>query len=178
MPEKRLTVDQVLVLLAHAPPAIADATTDLEPAHLRTSPADGEWSANEVLGHLRSCADVWGGCIAVILAQSQSKIRAVNPRTWIRRTNYLELDFHASLNAYTQQRSELLKVLHALSEEEWSRSVTVTGAGKTLDRTTFFYAHWLATHERAHVKQIERLASEVRSPDGDYSPRAQESRRL
>jgi hypothetical protein len=166
VPEKMLTVDQVLALLAHAPTAIAEATADLEPARLRRSPAKGEWSANEVLGHLRSCADVCGGCIAVILTQSQPKIRAINPRTWIKGTNYLELDFHASLDAYAQQRSELMKVLHALTEDEWSLSITVTGAGKTLERTTFFYAHWLATHERAHVKQIERLADEVRSLAG------------
>jgi hypothetical protein len=26
-----------------------------------------EWSAVEVLAHLRACGDVWGGCIARIL---------------------------------------------------------------------------------------------------------------
>jgi hypothetical protein len=130
VPEKLLTVDEVLALLAHAPTAIAGATLDLEPARLRSNPADGEWSANEVLGHLRSCADVWGGCIAMILAQNQAKLRAINPRTWIKRTNYLQLDFHASFDAYARQRSELLTVLHALTEEEWSLSVTVTGAAR------------------------------------------------
>jgi hypothetical protein len=149
----------VLALLAHAPPAIAEATVDMEPAQLRRSHAEGEWSANEILGHLRSCADVWGECIAVILAQRRPRIRAINPRTWIKGTNYLELDFHASLDAFSQQRSDLLKVLHALTEVEWSLGVTVTGAGKTLERTTFYYAHWLATHERAHVKQIQRAAN-------------------
>jgi hypothetical protein len=33
---------------------------------------------------------------------------------------------------------------------------TVTGAGRTLERTVLFYAQWLASHERPHVKQIER----------------------
>ena len=161
MPDKLLTVEEVLALLAYAPPAIGEATVDLEPAALRRSVAEREWSANEVLAHVRSCADVWGGCIAVTLAQSTPRIRAVNARTWIKRTDYLELDFHASLGAFTQQRNELLEVLHALTEKQWSLSVTVTGAGKTLERTAFFYAHWLATHERAHVKQIERIASAV-----------------
>jgi hypothetical protein len=62
------------------------------------------------------------------------------------------------LRAFTTQRAELLAVLEPLPPESWSRGTTVKGAGKTLERTMQSYAQWLATHERPHVKQIERIA--------------------
>ena len=60
-------------------------------------------------------------------------MRAVNPRTWITQTDYLELEFRPSLRAFAVQRAALLAVLEALPPDGWSRAATVTGAGKTLE---------------------------------------------
>jgi len=141
---------------------IAALTGGLTSAQLHTAPNQGEWSANYVLAHLRSCADVWGNCIAVILAEDRPIIKAVNPRTWINKTDYLEQDFQHSLYAYTTQRADLLAVLDSLAPEAWLRVGTVTGAGKPLVRTVHGYAQWLATHERPHVRQIERIVNTMR----------------
>ncbi len=153
------TIEQILTLLAQAPYRITALTDGLEEAQLHTSPGPGEWSANDVLAHLRSCADMWGGCIATIIAEDRPTIRAVNPTTWIKKTDYLEQDFQSSLQAFTTQRAELLAVLQPLPPEGWSRAATVTGAGRVLERTVLFYAQWLALHERPHVKQIERIVT-------------------
>lgn len=157
MPNKTLTREQILILLAAAPPRIAALTAGLESTQLHAAPSPGEWSANDVLAHLRSCADVWGNCIEVILAQDTPTIRAINPTTWITSTDYLEQAFQPSLHAFTTQRTELLAFLEPLAPEEWSRTATVTGAGKPLVRTVLFYAQWMAGHERPHLKQIERI---------------------
>ena len=63
MPKRPLTIEQVLTLLAETPPRIAALTAGLAPAQLRTAPNHDEWSANDVLAHLRACADMWGDCI-------------------------------------------------------------------------------------------------------------------
>ena len=154
---------ELLALLAAAPSRIAAATAELTAAQLRATPATDEWSINAVLAHLRACADVWGGCIATILAQNEPTIRAVNPRTWMVQTDYLDLEFRPSLDAFTAQRATLLAVLEPLSPAAWSRGATVKGAGKTLRRTVFSYADWLASHERAHLKQIARVAEAMRA---------------
>ena len=158
MSAETLTTEQILTLLAASPELTAGAA----PAALRTAPADGEWSVNDVLAHLRACADVWGGCIATMLAEDAPTIRAVNPRTRIDRTNYRELEFAPSLRAFTEQRAALLRVLAPLPPEGWSRAATVTGAGRPLTRTVLSYARWLATHERRHLGQIERTVEAVR----------------
>jgi uncharacterized damage-inducible protein DinB len=144
-------------MLAVTPPRIAALTAGLVPAQLHAPGSHGEWSANDVLAHMRSCADVWGNCIAMIIAEDMPTIRAINPRTWIKSTDYFEQEFQPSLQAFAAQRTDLLAVLEPLGPEDWSRAATVTGAGKPLVRTVLSYAQWLARHERPHVKQIERI---------------------
>lgn len=146
-------------MLAEAPPRIAALTAGLLPSQLHSPPNPDEWSANDVLAHLRSCADVWGGCIEVLIAQDRPTIRAINPRTWIKKTDYPEQEFQPSLQAFTAQRTDLLAVLKSLPAEGWSRSATFTGAGRPLERTVQSFAVRLAIHERPHIKQIERIVS-------------------
>ncbi len=162
MSDTSLTPEQVLALLAAAPPRLAALTADLAPAQLRTAPTPDAWSANAVLAHLRACADVWGGCIVAMLAEDRPTLRAVNPRTWIKRTDYLDLDFRPSLHAFATQRADLLALLEPLLPEGWARAATVTGAGKALERTVLSYARWLADHERPHVKQVARIVTTLR----------------
>jgi hypothetical protein len=91
-----------------------------------------------------------------ILAQDKPTIKARNPRTWIKDTDYLQQDFKSSLRAFTKQRKKLLSVLESLSPKDWARTNTLVGAGKPLQQTLLSHADGLARHERAHLKQIER----------------------
>lgn len=159
---RALTIEQVLTLLAETPPRLAALTAGLSPAQLHTAPNHDAWSANDVLAHLRACADVWGGCVLTLIAEETPTLRAVNPLTWIKQTGYLDLEFRPSLRSFTTQRADLLAVLEPLPREAWSRAATVTGAGKVLERTVLFYAQWMAGHERSHVKQVGRIVNEMR----------------
>lgn len=156
-----LTRQQVLLLLAENPKSIAALTGGMAPAQLRTPVNDG-WSANDVLAHLRSCADVGGKFIAAILAEDRPTLRAIDPRTWIKRTNYSELEYRPSFRSFANQRADLLAVLELLPQNGWSRAATVTGGGITRERTVHSYAQWLARHERTHLKQIGRIVASLR----------------
>ena len=162
MYDRSLTIEQVLTLLAENPQRIAALTAGLAPAQLQTRPNSAEWSLNDTpagVAHLRSCNDMWGDCMRTILAEDRPTIRAVNPTTWIKQTDYPKMEFRRSLRAFTTQRAELLAMLQPLPPKAWSRSATVTGAGKPLQRTVLSYAQWLANHERSHVKHIARLVN-------------------
>src|SRR5690242_4880794 len=137
---RSFTIEQALTLLAEGPSRIAALTDRIEPAQLRTAPDPDEWSANDVLAHLRSCADVWGDYMRRILAEDKPTIRAVNPRAWVERTDYLNLAFAHSLRAFTTQRADLLAVLEPLTSGDWARVATVTGAGSPLQKTVLDYA--------------------------------------
>ncbi|CAN5405695.1 hypothetical protein BH18ACT1_BH18ACT1_09330 [soil metagenome] len=162
MAGRPLPIPQVLTVLEEGPPRIAALTADLAPARLRMATEDGGWSANGVLAHLRACADVWGHCMAAMLAEDTPTLRAANPTTRIEETDYLDLEFGPSLQAFAAQRAELLALLEPLPQAGWSRAATVTGAGKPLRRTVLFYAQWLARHERTHDKQVDRIVREMR----------------
>ena len=155
------TVDQVLAMLAELPPGLAGLTAGLTPVELKTRPAPDEWSANDVLAHLRACSDMWGGSIARMLSEDHPTISAVNPTTWIGNTDYPERAFRPSLRAYTRQRDELLGILEPLTGG-WARGATFTGAGKPLERTVLSQAWRIARHERPHLKQIARLTGAMR----------------
>lgn len=152
-----LTIEQILSALEGQPKTIAALTQRLPSSRLNAAPAEDEWSLNDVLAHLRSCADMWGKYIALIVEQDHPTFRAVNPTTWIKRTGYPDLDFTVSFRAYRQQRAQLVGFLRALPKSAWSRSGTVTGGGRPRERTVLDYARWLANHERTHLKQIARL---------------------
>jgi hypothetical protein len=158
---RALSTEEILSLLAEAPARISAATAELSPAQLGTSPGPGEWSANEVLAHLRSCADVWGDDMARILAEDRPTIKAVNPTTWIIQTDYPSQAFGSSLRRYTAQRATLLDMLRPLTTDQWSRTATITGAGAALQKTVSSYAERLARHERAHVAQIRQIVAAV-----------------
>jgi hypothetical protein len=155
--DRPLTVDQVLMQLKAQPEAISALIADLPRARLHRQPSPGAWSVNDVLAHLRSCSDMWGRYIAMIIAEDRPTIRAMNPTTWIKSTNYPELDFAPSFRAFVKQRAELLALLGPLPKAAWSRTATVTGAGRPRERTVLEYAQWLANHERSHVKHIARI---------------------
>lgn len=154
-----LTIEQALTALAETPPRLTALTAGLAPAQLGTRPSPAEWSLNDILAHLRACADMWGGYIFTILAEDRPTIRAMNPTTWIKQTDYPELEFRRSLRAFAAQRADLLYVLQPLPPQAWSRSATVTGAGKARQRTVMTYAQWLANHERSHLRHIDRLVT-------------------
>jgi len=147
------TREQILTVLTTTPDRLAAVTREVAADRVRTRQAEGEWSAHEVLAHLRSCGDVWGASIDRLVAEDEPTIRAVNPTTWIEDTDYPSWEFGESLAAFTAQRSDLLKVL---AEADWSRAGTFTGAGRPLVRTVGSFAERLARHERPHVRQIER----------------------
>ncbi|MCM3871911.1 MAG: DinB family protein [Pyrinomonadaceae bacterium] len=150
-------IENVLKLLAETPRRIASASKGLESNRLHSRPDENSWSANDVLAHLRSCADVWGKSVVAMITQDHPTLRYISPRTWIRRTDYLELDFHPSLAAFAKQRKELLKSLKTMEIKGWLRGATFTATIKGREQTVFSYAQRMAQHESGHCEQIERL---------------------
>jgi len=157
MPRDLLPVETILSLLEFTPRHLAELTANASPQQLCREPAAGEWSAGQVLAHLRACADVWGERYMLpILRQEHPTLKALNPRTWILSTNYLQMDFQPSLLAFSDQRARLLKVLSALNPQDWQRGNTLIGAGSPLQQTLHQHADRMARHDRTHLKQIEQ----------------------
>ena len=160
-------IEQILALLAETPQRLAVLTSGLEQAQLHTAPDHDTWSVHAILAHLRSCADVWGKSILAMIAENNPTLRYVSPRTWIRKTNYLEQSFHTSFQAFAQQRSDLLTSLNELADQDWARAATFTGTVKGRSQTVFSYAQRIVEHERVHLDQIESILNATAASDFD-----------
>jgi hypothetical protein len=149
--------EHLLERLAATPHRFALLSRSLAEERLYFKPDERAWSANDILAHLRASADVWGKSILAMIAQDHPTLRYVSPRTWIRKTNYPAQNFHDSLHAFTQQRTELLQALRALQPADWSRGATFTGTTRGREQTIFSYVQRIRDHEHEHLQQLEAL---------------------
>jgi hypothetical protein len=116
-----------------------------------------------VVAHLRACGDVLGGNMLLILAEDRPTYQSMNPRAYLKKTDYPEWKFKPAFEAFSKQRAELLNVLDATPREAWSRFAHVTGMLKeAYERDVRFYGEWLAGHERANLPHIRRILDAVR----------------
>jgi len=146
-------IAKYLKLLTETPRRLEKIARDFDEARLQFKPDKTSWSANDNLAHLRSCADVWGDSIEAMLAEAFPRVPYRHPRQWIKKTDYLELPFHESFQAFIVQRRKLLRVLKPLSFEDWSRAAIIKGR----EHTVFTQVRRMATHENVHCEQIEGL---------------------
>jgi DinB superfamily len=161
MARQLLTLEQILSILRDTPDRLSRLTGDLTEAELHAAPEPGEWSVTGIVAHLRSCSDVWGAAIETIAGTDHPTIRAVSPTTWIERTDYRELAYASTLQAFRKQRDQLLALLGQLPDQAWSRSATVVGGGRPLELTVHSYASRLARHERTHWRQVAKTVRAV-----------------
>ena len=161
MARQLMTTEKILSILRDTPERLKTLTGNLTEAQLHAAPEPGEWSLTEIAAHLRSCADVWGQAIETIAVTEHPTIRAVSPTTWIKSTDYRELAFASSWQAFGKQRDQLLALLGQLPGQGWSRTATVLGGGRPLRLTVHSYADRLARHERTHWKQVAKTVREL-----------------
>lgn len=146
-------IEEYLDLLEETPRRIKRLTGSMAEARLQRRTAKEKWSVNDILAHLRSCADVWGDSIAAMLAEANPRVPYRHPRQWIKKTDYLRLPFQDSFQAFAMQRRKLLKALKSLSFEDWSRAAIIQGR----EHTVFTQVRRMAMHEGVHCEQIESM---------------------
>jgi uncharacterized damage-inducible protein DinB len=146
-------IEKYLAIISQMPHQIAQAVQDVDEARLQCKADRKSWSVNDILAHLRSCADLWTHSMYAMLAASEPVFSDVDERKWAKVTRYAELPFHDSLRAYSLQRENLVRVLRALRFESWECSAILFER----KHTVFTQTRRLAKHEQEHVKQIEAL---------------------
>jgi hypothetical protein len=146
-------IEKYLDVLEEIPHFIDDATKGIEDTFLQAKPDQRSWSVNEILAHLRSCADVWTYSIYAMLAENEPVLPAINERKWANVTGYAAVPFQESFQAYLLQREDLLRVLKALPFKSWGKSAVIFER----KHTVFTQVRRMAKHEQEHCEQIESL---------------------
>jgi len=146
-------IKKVLILLDQTPRRLAAAAGGSSDEALHAAPDKKAWSAAEVLAHLRACADVWTHSSFAMLAVETPSLADIDERKWARVTGYAGLPFSRSLQTFTLQREELLRVLTALPPESWERTALIFERRHTV----FSQARRMALHEDEHCAGLEVL---------------------
>ena len=157
MKETRAGVEDVLCLLTETPQHITAATRDLSDDQLRRRPDKTSWSTNDILAHLRACADVWGESIQAMLLEDDPVLPDLSPRAWLKKTDYLEIPFQESFRGFVDQRRRLLQVLVDLEFADWSRGAKI----RERHHTVFSQARRMALHEVTHIEQFAAVVKKV-----------------
>jgi len=144
-------VQKYLGILSETPRQIALAEKEFEEEYLQFRANTKSWSANDILAHLRSCADLWTHSIYAMLAENEPVFSDINERKWGKVTRYVELPFHQSFQAFSLQRESLLSVLKDLPFDSWERSALIFEGRHTV----FTQTRRLAKHETEHLEQLK-----------------------
>ena len=142
-----------LAQLIDTPACLAAAVAGLDEARLRLPPAPRQWSAIEILAHLRSCADLWGYSIYAMLTEDKPTLPLLDPRRWARALRYTHLEFAPAFQVFNLQRRELLNVLNSIPSDAWNRTADIGGRAHSI----FSQTRRLALHEVEHCVQFEAL---------------------
>ena len=140
--------------LWEVPSRIAAAFGGRSTAQLATAPAAGEWSAAEILAHLRASDDILAYRAYMILVRDNPPLPAFDERRWAEVAAYDEVDFATSLAAFTLRRAELVAALRRARVDDWRR----TGAHETRGTITLLdVARGVVEHEEEHCAQLEAM---------------------
>lgn len=144
-----------IALLEETPQRISQYVAGRDEAQLAQASSKRDWSALEILAHLRSCEEIWTFSIYAMLTEDQPTLPLLDERRWTKTTHYATLSFADSFQAFTLKRAELLRVLRNLPEEAWLRTANIGGR----KHSVFSQARRMALHEAEHCEQFAALIS-------------------
>jgi CheY-like chemotaxis protein len=149
-----MNTESLINRIADIPNRISRTVDGWGQEELTAQPAPGEWSAADVLAHLRSADDILTPRIYMMLVRDNPTLLAYEERKWADVLGYAQADFHASLQIYVLKRAELVSVLRRLTPEEWARTGVHEHKGSlTIEQIV----NDMLLHEADHCRQIEAL---------------------
>lgn len=143
-------VARVLALLGETPERLAALSRDRSDEALRRPPGPGERSFAETLAHLINTE--WRASEAIVLALTTRepllpKIHA--EREYGRLLRHDRMPVEAMLAYFAYRRDVLLRVLEALTAEQWAR--VVREEDKARRESVYRLARGMALHEMEHL---------------------------
>lgn len=146
--------DALLTRLAAIPDRIARAVAGWSEAERRALAPHGEWSAVDILAHLRASADIITPRIYMVLVRDHPPLPAYDERRWAQIAGYADLEFGRSLALFTLRRAEIGAMLRRVKPEDWARSGMHEEQGTT---SLIALVRRLLEHEEEHCAQLEAI---------------------
>ena len=147
-------ISDLLNRLAAVPARIGRAVARLSDTDKHLASSNGEWSAAQILAHLRASDDILAHRLYAILARDNPLLPAYDERRWAEIAGYPQVDIELSLLVFTLRRAELVTMFRQVAVEDWQRLGNHEIKGAV---SLFQVATALLEHEEEHCVQLEVL---------------------
>ena len=124
--------------------------------HLERRPAEGEWSARDVIGHLADAELAYSMRLRLVVAQDRPRLTWYDEEAWVERFGPLDEDARVTLARWRALRDANVRLLESLADEEWERGGIHDTDGMLTVETI---AKRMVTHDRTHLDQIRTALS-------------------
>ncbi|HXN04685.1 MAG TPA: DinB family protein [Candidatus Acidoferrum sp.] len=150
--------DELISRYREGPAVLADAVARLSERQLDHKPADGGFSAREVVHHTADSEMTSAIRLRRLVAEDNPQITGYDPEVFAARLHYAGRPVQPSLDAIRAARESTASILEALSEAEWERAGTHSEMGEySIDTWLEIYA----AHCHDHADQLRRAAAEA-----------------
>jgi len=140
----------------------ADILTGIVDSHtpdqLRTRPSGGNWTPNEVIGHLTDSEWVYGYRMRLILSEDEAAIHGTAQDRWVAAQRFNEREPTDLVAAFRSLRALNLAAWKQVTPEEMHRFGTHSERG---EESLAQMLSMLAGHDLSHLDQIRRYLDAV-----------------
>jgi hypothetical protein len=150
--------EELIKRYREGPAVLADAVSRLSGRQLDHKPADGGFSAREVVHHTADSEMTSAIRLRRLVAEDNPQIAGYDPDLFAARLHYASRPVQPSLDAIKAARESTASILEALSQAEWDRAGTHSEMGEySIDTWLELYA----AHCHDHADQARRAANEA-----------------
>lgn len=147
------TSEDPIVRIGRTADEIAAAIAGVAGSQVSRRPDATNWSATEIVCHLRDVEEMFLERIRLMLAAEDPKFAAVDPDRWAALRQYHRSDVRDALAAFRSLREETLSVLRGLTPAQAERGGTHLTRGPMKVRD---FGPWMASHDDNHLDQLRR----------------------
>jgi DinB superfamily len=124
--------DELMRRYEEGPNRLAAAVRDVSDAELDHRPADGGWSAREIVHHTADSELTSAIRVRKLLGEDDARIDGYDEMEFSRRLHYRERPIAGSLAAVRVARESSASILACLSDAEWERTGIHSESGPLL----------------------------------------------
>ena len=141
-----------VMLLGEMSSRLRELLSGLSDETLRRPEAAGKWSIADVVAHLADSELVYAFRYRMIVGHDEPALAGYDQDAWAQR--YATIPIDESLELFDVVRKSNLRLLHALTPEQWLRASMHSERGReTIERLAKLHA----AHDIVHSRQIARI---------------------
>ena len=147
------TVEEAMARMSRTADDFAAAILGVSDADLSRRPDAKNWSAKEIVCHIRDVEEMFMDRIKLILATDGAKFAPVDADPWVTMRQYQRNSAHEALAAFRSLRGAMLALLRGLTADQWARSGTHITRGPLTIGDIVLHA---TRHDDDHLDQLKR----------------------